>query len=117
MMQEVEKALHQLRVNAGNIFVEYFEIEKQYQPSPDLPTITKLTPIPNPKISEGQTLAKVKLHGQVYSVVIPKGDTVLNACLDSGLDAPFMCESGVCTTCRATLVNGKVEMMGLQVER
>ncbi len=111
MMQEVEKALHQLRVNAGNIFVEYFEIEKQYQPSPDLPTITNPTPIPNPKISEGQTLAKVKLHGQVYSVVIPKGDTVLNACLDSGLDAPFMCESGVCTTCRATLVNGKVEMM------
>ena len=111
MMQEVEKALHQLRVNAGNIFVEYFEIEKQYQSSSDLPTIKNPPLIPNPKITEGQTLAKVKLHGQVYSVVIPKGDTVLNACLDSGLDAPFMCESGVCTTCRASLVEGKVEMM------
>ena len=59
----------------------------------------------------GETLATVLLNGQTYRVLVPAGDTLLNACLSNGLDAPFMCESGVCTTCRATLLQGKVAMM------
>jgi len=59
----------------------------------------------------GETLATIMLNSQTFRVLVPAGDTILNACLGNGLDAPFMCEAGVCTTCRATLLQGKVTMM------
>ncbi|HRI26414.1 MAG TPA: 2Fe-2S iron-sulfur cluster-binding protein [Chitinophagales bacterium] len=111
MLQEVEHALYELGVNAGNIKIEFFEIEKQTA----LPATDSSQPESQPpahlKLNRGDTLAKVHLQGKTHWVVIPKGDTVLNACLNAGLDAPFMCESGVCATCRASLIEGKVTMM------
>lgn len=38
------------------------------------------------------------------------GDSVLNAALMEGADLPFACKGGVCCTCRAKLIEGKVEM-------
>ncbi|OWY23601.1 hypothetical protein C7N43_03655 [Sphingobacteriales bacterium UPWRP_1] len=85
------------------------ETGKQHlSPKPDagLPeSEIKVTP------KTGETLATVILNGKTGQIVVPEGNTILNACLDQGIDAPFMCESGVCTTCRATLLQGKVEMM------
>jgi ring-1,2-phenylacetyl-CoA epoxidase subunit PaaE len=37
-------------------------------------------------------------------------DKVLDAALDGGLDLPYSCRGGVCCTCRALLLEGKVEM-------
>jgi ring-1,2-phenylacetyl-CoA epoxidase subunit PaaE len=37
-------------------------------------------------------------------------ETILNAALDAGLDAPYSCKGGVCTTCRAKLLAGEVHM-------
>ncbi|MEJ2161002.1 MAG: 2Fe-2S iron-sulfur cluster-binding protein, partial [Chromatiales bacterium] len=38
------------------------------------------------------------------------GETVLEAGLRHGLELPFSCKGGVCATCRAQLVEGKIEM-------
>jgi ring-1,2-phenylacetyl-CoA epoxidase subunit PaaE len=35
---------------------------------------------------------------------------VLDAALMEGVDLPFACKGGVCCTCRAKLVEGRVEM-------
>jgi ring-1,2-phenylacetyl-CoA epoxidase subunit PaaE len=35
---------------------------------------------------------------------------VLEAALMEGVDLPFACKGGVCCTCRARLLTGKVEM-------
>ena len=37
-------------------------------------------------------------------------ETVLEAALKAGVDAPFSCRSAICSTCMAQLVEGKVEM-------
>lgn len=50
------------------------------------------------------------LHGRTTAFDIYRGDTVLDAAQRSRPDAPFSCRAGVCSTCRAHLVEGDVEM-------
>lgn len=38
------------------------------------------------------------------------GGNILDAGLDNGVDLPFSCKGGVCATCKAKLVEGKVDM-------
>jgi ring-1,2-phenylacetyl-CoA epoxidase subunit PaaE len=51
------------------------------------------------------------LDGQRRSFTIEKGnETVLEAGLRQGLDLPYSCKGGVCSTCRVKLVEGEVDM-------
>ncbi len=53
----------------------------------------------------------VVLDGVKTSFPLPFNDeSVLDAALKTGLDLPFACKGGVCCTCRAKLVEGKVDM-------
>lgn len=36
--------------------------------------------------------------------------SILDAAVDAGLDAPFSCKGGVCTTCMAKMTEGSVRM-------
>lgn len=56
--------------------------------------------------------ATVTLDGTRRSFRMPKeGQTVLEAALNNALDAPFACKAGVCSTCRAKVIEGEVEMV------
>jgi ring-1,2-phenylacetyl-CoA epoxidase subunit PaaE len=53
----------------------------------------------------------VRLDGMSHSFDLPfEGSSVLEAALMEGVDLPFACKGGVCSTCRAKLIEGKVEM-------
>ena len=39
-----------------------------------------------------------------------KGQTILDAALAASLDAPYACKAGVCSTCRAMVLEGETEM-------
>jgi ring-1,2-phenylacetyl-CoA epoxidase subunit PaaE len=53
----------------------------------------------------------VRLDGASYEFDLPfEGDPILDAALYQGADLPFACKGGVCCTCRAKLLEGKVEM-------
>jgi ring-1,2-phenylacetyl-CoA epoxidase subunit PaaE len=59
----------------------------------------------------GEAKVTVILDGVKTNFPLPfNGDSVLDAALDLGLDLPFACKAGVCCTCRAKLVEGKVDM-------
>ena len=59
----------------------------------------------------GQTAATITLDGTTRTVPMPKtGQSVLEAALGADLDAPFACKAGVCSTCRALILEGEVEM-------
>lgn len=53
--------------------------------------------------------AKITLDGNQIDLEITD-KTVLESLLDAGYDPPHSCTSGVCTTCMAKLIRGKVEM-------
>jgi ring-1,2-phenylacetyl-CoA epoxidase subunit PaaE len=40
----------------------------------------------------------------------PDGETILNAAIDAGLDAPYSCQGGVCTTCQCKVLSGSARM-------
>jgi len=41
----------------------------------------------------------------------PAGTSLLEAALAAGVDAPFACKAGVCSTCRGRVLEGEVEMI------
>lgn len=56
-----------------------------------------------------QTYTVEILHqGQTHSIQVAEDQTILKAAQDQGLDLPFSCSAGVCTTCAAKLSSGKV---------
>lgn len=53
----------------------------------------------------------VKLDGIAFDFDLPfDGETILEAALQQGADLPFSCKGGVCSTCKAKLMEGKVDM-------
>ncbi|WP_305988925.1 1,2-phenylacetyl-CoA epoxidase subunit PaaE [Roseibium sp. MMSF_3544] len=53
----------------------------------------------------------VTLDGSTRNFQMEKdGTSVLDAAVANALDAPFACKAGVCSTCRAKVIEGEVEM-------
>ncbi len=58
------------------------------------------------------TQATVTLDGVAQTFQMPKdGQSILEAAIENDLDAPFACKAGVCSTCRAKLIEGEVDMI------
>lgn len=53
----------------------------------------------------------IKSDGRSFDFTLDyNSNNILDAALAQGADLPFACKGGVCTTCRAKLIEGKVEM-------
>jgi ring-1,2-phenylacetyl-CoA epoxidase subunit PaaE len=53
----------------------------------------------------------IKLDGRTFEFPLGfKADNILDAALAQGADLPYACKGGVCCTCRAKLIEGKVHM-------
>ena len=58
-----------------------------------------------------QSLVTIKLDGRNFEFETGFDDTsILDAALKAGADLPFACKGGVCCTCKAKLLEGKVAM-------
>ncbi len=98
MMENVVAALKELKINEAQIHIEYF-------------TAPVSTEEVKPAVDEvaGAT-ATIILDGDEHKIVLNQGESILEAVLRKGLDAPYACQGGSCCTCRALLQEGKVEM-------
>ncbi|MCB1149518.1 MAG: FAD-dependent monooxygenase, partial [Chlamydiia bacterium] len=50
------------------------------------------------------------LDGKAVTISCPEEETILEAALDAHLSPPYSCREGICTSCMATLKEGKVDM-------
>ena len=66
----------------------------------------------NPKVADDFTPATVAvgLRAHQHEVSLTAGDTVLEAALKAGLNAPYACLGGACGTCKAKVLLGSVTM-------
>lgn len=101
LKESVKEALTTLKVPAGNIFSEDFELIK------------------NPEDYEGIITRNITLKFQnvKYHLEIIKGKSILEAALDAGLELPYSCQTGNCSTCKAICLSGEVKMIGLSNDR
>ena len=60
--------------------------------------------------STQEAKAKINFFGEEKNILVPKGTSILQALQNQGIDAPFSCQSGVCSTCIALLKKGEVAM-------
>lgn len=53
----------------------------------------------------------VLLDGEEFHFdLAPEGKAIVDAANDAGADAPWSCHAGVCATCRAKVLEGRVRM-------
>jgi ring-1,2-phenylacetyl-CoA epoxidase subunit PaaE len=97
-MQLVESAVASLDFPASSIFKEHFINEGE---STDAPSFFDTLPARDVSVS---------WQGKRHCVPVPPGTSILQAALDQGLALPHSCKDGLCGVCRASLVNGVVQM-------
>lgn len=60
---------------------------------------------------KGQCELTVVMDGHSRNLVIDKNrDSVLDAALKQGVELPYSCKGGVCSTCRCKVIEGEVDM-------
>ncbi len=102
MNNEVEAALLAAGIARERVHVERFGVP------PSAADATLHAPKPGDAASARITVVR---DGLTREVPFGAGDeSILAAAARAGLDVPYSCKSGVCATCRAKLVEGKVRM-------
>jgi ring-1,2-phenylacetyl-CoA epoxidase subunit PaaE len=104
MMDVVRGALTDLGIDADRIHIEYFTAPV----SAGNDTIS--TPSAGNASLDG-TLLHLTLNGKTHDLQVKAKKTILAAAQDAGLDPPYSCEAGICSTCMAKVTAGKVRMI------
>ncbi|RZJ65631.1 MAG: 2Fe-2S iron-sulfur cluster binding domain-containing protein [Flavobacterium sp.] len=71
------------------------------------------TPIAEKKIEEnldGQAKITVLVDDEEVSFIMSQQMTILDAALKQGIDAPYSCQGGICSSCMARITNGTATM-------
>jgi ring-1,2-phenylacetyl-CoA epoxidase subunit PaaE len=102
MMQAVAEALRVRGFPEAKIKIERFAT-----------SIPKHEHRPAKVIDPGHTECEVTavLDGVTRTFMLEKGkESILEAGLKAGVELPYSCKSGACSTCRAKLTSGEVDM-------
>ena len=105
MMSEVSKSLIQHGMKKEFIHMEYFKNERSAGLEKSLNLQADFSAY------NGSVDAKIILDGAVRSFSCNKNISLLQAALENNVDAPYACRSGICSTCKAKLLGGEVEML------
>lgn len=101
LKESVKAALKYQGVTDSHIFSEDFELIKD----------------PNDFESIITQLVKLKFNNEEFDIEVVKGKSVLESALDAGIELPYSCQTGNCSTCKGKLLRGDVKMIGLNKER
>jgi ring-1,2-phenylacetyl-CoA epoxidase subunit PaaE len=101
MIAALSTSLIDMGVPGERVHVEHFTPADGATPMPVIPVAPAC---------EGFASATIVFEGKASEVAIAEGESVLDAALRAGLDLPWSCRGGMCSTCRACLREGSVAM-------
>ena len=102
MSEDIEAALKDLGLREDQIHVERFVSAHGGKPRP--------APIPTEAFEKPAHRATLIVDGKRRETPMAEGESILDAALRAGMDLPYACKGGMCSTCRAKLVEGTAEM-------
>ena len=104
MIEEARSFFVDKGVEKDKIHFELFTTEGMKKP-------IKKVKVVIPETTGDQVSVKLRIDGDIHEFQMPAtGTTVLEGASETGADVPFACKGGVCSTCRAKLIEGKVNM-------
>ena len=101
MSEDIEATCRAIGIANERIHVERFVSEFGGKPRPK----KVIEPGAPPK-----AVASLIIDGKRREVPVAEGEAILDAALRAGMDLPFACKGGMCSTCRAKLVEGEAPM-------
>jgi ring-1,2-phenylacetyl-CoA epoxidase subunit PaaE len=101
MSEQIEATCREIGIAADRMHVERFVSEFGGKPRP------KAAVMPS---APAKAFAALIIDGKRREVPVADGEAILDAALRAGVDLPFACKGGMCSTCRAKLIEGKAEM-------
>ena len=101
MIDTTEATLRDIGIAPDRIHVERFVSVHNGVPRAPLVIDTKATPA---------CVASIIVDGKSREAPVAEGEAILDAALRAGIDLPFACKGGMCSTCRARIVEGAAEM-------
>jgi ring-1,2-phenylacetyl-CoA epoxidase subunit PaaE len=101
MSEDIETTCRDIGIAAGRIHVERFVSEFGGKPRPKA-----IVPVTAPS----KAMASLIIDGKRREVPVAEDESILDAALRAGMDLPFACKGGMCSTCRAKLVEGDARM-------
>ena len=101
MSEDIEATCRDIGIADDRIHVERFVSEFGGKPR-----AKKIVPVDAPP----KAMAALIIDGKRREVPVAEGEAILDAALRAGMDLPFACKGGMCSTCRAKLVEGEAEM-------
>lgn len=105
MMQEAKNALGENDIPEEKVHIEYFTA-----PLPDLNKVEEEKGGDEEEEDFDEAEVEVLLDGETHNFKMKKEEKILEAAMDNEIDPPYACQMGICTTCKAFLHEGKVEM-------
>ena len=63
----------------------------------------------------GLTSVRVLLDGETHEIQVPKEEFLLDSLLEQGIDAPYSCQGGSCSSCICKITEGGADMARNQV--
>jgi ring-1,2-phenylacetyl-CoA epoxidase subunit PaaE len=107
LIKDARKVLLDSGVPRERIHFEYFRAGPE--------VAQRRAPVPRAREVEPATGAAAEvvavLDGAHQTFRVPEGQLVVDAALAAGVRVPYSCKGGMCCTCRAKLVEGKVDMV------
>jgi ring-1,2-phenylacetyl-CoA epoxidase subunit PaaE len=107
MMDVVVEGLKAIGVRDENINTEYFTAVVKKETADEASTSAEAL---NYSEEVVERKIQVEVFGDKKEITVKPTQTILIAAQDAGLDPPYSCCVGVCTTCRAKLRSGKASM-------
>ncbi|MBN8962948.1 MAG: phenylacetate-CoA oxygenase/reductase subunit PaaK [Rhizobiales bacterium] len=101
MSEEIEATCREIGIADARIHVERFVSEFGGKARPKAAVVEGAPP---------KAVASLIIDGKRRDVPVAEGEAILDAALRAGMDLPFACKGGMCSTCRAKLVEGEAPM-------
>ncbi|MGE5429787.1 MAG: 2Fe-2S iron-sulfur cluster-binding protein [Syntrophomonadaceae bacterium] len=98
MIISVLSALAAENVNPARMHTEYFTV-----------SIKENEDVPDEEIKPRKVT--IIFHGKEHIITVNPGDSILDAALEQGLELPNSCRVGQCSSCRAKMISGRINLV------